>query len=142
MMTKNHALIVTDLGSLHNGLLALMTTIPQIDVVGEASSASAALQMVAQHRPDLVLLDTDLPGSRPCALLKQIKSNWPATRCIALAGDVQNQQECEASGADIALIKGFQPAQLIATIEGLLQVRQRARSEEASEHGQQGGALS
>jgi DNA-binding NarL/FixJ family response regulator len=120
MMTKSHALIVTDLGSLHNGLLALMTTMPQIEVVGEASSASAALQMVAQHRPDLVLLDTDLPGSESCSLLKQIKSDWPATRCIALANDVSQQQDAEASGADFALIKGFQPAQLITAVDRLL----------------------
>jgi DNA-binding NarL/FixJ family response regulator len=120
MMTKSHALIVTDLGSLHNGLLALMTTMPQIEVVGEASSASAALQMVAQHRPDLVLMDTDLPGSESCALLKQIKSDWPATRCIALANDVPQQQAAEARGADIALIKGFPPAQLITAVDRLL----------------------
>lgn len=120
MMTKSHALIVTGPGSLQNGLLALMTAMPQIEVVGEADDASSAQQMVVEHRPDLVLLDMDLPGNDPCALLRQIKNDWPATRCIALADDVQHQQESEAAGADIALVKGFAPAQLIATIERLL----------------------
>jgi DNA-binding NarL/FixJ family response regulator len=121
MMTKSRALIVTGTGSLQNGLLALMTAMPQIEVVGEADDASAALEMVAQHRPNLVLLDTDLPGNEPSALLRRIKNNWPATRCIALADDVQHQQESEAAGADIALVKGFAPAQLIAAVDRLLQ---------------------
>jgi DNA-binding NarL/FixJ family response regulator len=141
MMTKSHAVIVTGPGSLQNGLLALMTAMPQIQVVGEAEDASAALQMVVEHRPDLVLLDMDLPGNEPCAFLRQIKNDWPATRCIALAEDVPQQREAEASGADIALVKGFPPAQLIAIIEGLLQVGERARDREAAEYGQEGEVL-
>ena len=120
MMTKSYALIVTGPGSLQNGLLALMTAMPQIEVVGEADDASSALEIVMEHRPHLVLLDMDLPGSEPWTLLRQIKNDWPATRCIALADDVQHQQESEAAGADVALVKGFAPAQLIATIERLL----------------------
>ena len=58
MMTKSNALIVTGPGSLQNGLLALMTAMPQIQVVGEADDASAALEMVAEHRPDLVVVIT------------------------------------------------------------------------------------
>lgn len=121
MMTKSRALIVTGTGSLQNGLLALMTAMPEIEVVGEADDASAALEMVAQHRPDLMLLDGNLAGSEPWALLRQLKNDWPATRCIALADDVPQQQEAEAAGADIALVKGFAPSQLILAIDRLLQ---------------------
>ncbi len=121
MMTKRSALIVAGPGSLQNGLLALMTAMPQVEVVGEASSASAALEMVAEHHPDLVLLDGNLPGSEPWTLLQQIKDGCPVTRCIALAEDVAQQQEAEAAGADIALVKGFAPAQLIAAVDRHLQ---------------------
>ena len=141
MMAKNRALIVTGPGSFENGLLALMTAMPQIEVVGEADNASSALQMVVEHRPDLVLLNMDLPGNDPCALLRQIKKDSPATRCIALADDVQHQQESEASGADVALVKGFPPAQLIATIERLLRGRERAAHEAEAEFAQEGGML-
>jgi DNA-binding NarL/FixJ family response regulator len=120
MMTKNHALIVTAPGSLQNGLLALMTAMPETEVVGEASSASAALEMVAERGPDLVLLDVDVADNEPWALLRQVKNDWPTTRCIVLANDVPQQQEAMAAGADIALVKGFAPAQLIAAVEKLL----------------------
>jgi DNA-binding NarL/FixJ family response regulator len=58
MMTNSNAVIVTGPGSLQNGLLALMTAMPQIGVVGEAEDASAALEMVAEHRPDLLVVIT------------------------------------------------------------------------------------
>jgi DNA-binding NarL/FixJ family response regulator len=121
MMTKpTLALLVTGPGSLQNGLLAMMTTIPQIQAVLVAEEASRALRMIADHRPALVLLDTMLPGNEAGAVLKEIKTRWPSTRCIILADDVQQQREAKAAGADAVLIKGFPAAKLTATIEGLL----------------------
>jgi DNA-binding NarL/FixJ family response regulator len=121
MMTKpTLALVVTGPGSLQNGLLAMLTTIPQIQAVLVAEEASRALRMIADHRPALVLLDTMLPGNEAGAVLREIKARWPSTHCIILADDVQQQQEAKAAGADAVLIKGFSATKLIATIEGLL----------------------
>ena len=121
-MTEEHilALIVSGLGCLQNGLTALMTAIPQVDVVGEVGDASQALEMVSEHHPDLVLLDTDLPGDEEWRVLRQIKVERPQTCCIVLADDVQQQQEAETLGADAVVLKGTPPAKLIAAIEGLL----------------------
>ena len=120
MRAKSQALIATGSGSLQNGLLALMTAMPQIEVVGEADDASSALEMVVKHLPDLLLLVVDLPGSEPCEMLRQMKKDWPAIRCISLADGVPQQQESKAAGADVALVKGFAPEQLIAAVERLL----------------------
>ena len=120
MTTKSYALIVTGSGSLQSGLLALTTAIPRIEVVGEASNASVALGMIGEHRPDLVLLDTDLAGDEEWTVLKGIKAQWPQIRCIVLADDVRQQRQAEAFGADVVLLKGTRPAKLIAAIERLL----------------------
>ena len=120
MTARSHDLIVTGPGSLQNGLLALMTAMPQIEVAREADSASSALEMVVEHRPDVALLDMDLADNEAWTVLRQVKAKWPAIRCIALAEGVRQQQEAVAAGADAALVKGFAPAQLIATIERLL----------------------
>ena len=114
------ALIVTGLGSLQNGLVAIMTTMPQIQVILVAEEASRALRMIADHRPALVLLDVVLPGDEEGTVLKEFRTRWPSTRCIVLTDDVQQQQGAEAAGADAVLIKGFPAANLIAAIEGLL----------------------
>ena len=114
------ALIVTGPGSLQKGLVAMITTMPQIQAVLVTEEASAALRMIADHRPALVLLDMVLPGNGAGTVLKEIRTRWPLTRCIVLADDVQQQQESETAGADAVLIKGFPAAKLVATIEGLL----------------------
>ena len=92
----------------------------QIQAVLVAEETSAALRMIADHRPALDLLDMVLPGNGAGTVLKEIRTRWPLTRCIVLADDVQQQQESEAAGADAVLIKGFPAAKLVATIEGLL----------------------
>jgi DNA-binding NarL/FixJ family response regulator len=119
-LNRASALIVTGVNSLQNGLLALTTAMPQLEVVDEAGDASMALRIVDEHRPDLVLLDADLPGNQAWAVLKHIKAGCPHTHCIVLADDVQQQKEAETLGADAVVLKGTPPAKLVAAIEGLL----------------------
>ena len=110
------ALIVVAPGPLQDGLLALMTTYNQISAVFVAGEASLALRMVKDHRPNLILLDINLPKAQ--MVLEQTKSRWPQTHCIVLAGNVEQEQAIKE--ADAVLIEGFSPARLLATIENLL----------------------
>jgi len=114
------ALVATRAGSLQDSLVALITTMPQVNAVLIAEDAASTLHMMAQHRPALVVLEMDLPAEEGVVPLQEIKTRWPMARCIALADDVQAQQEAESAGADVALIAGFPAARLIAAIEGLL----------------------
>ena len=114
------ALIVAQAGSLQSSLLALMTTMPQVNAVILAEKARLALRMIDEHRPALVLVDMGLLGDDARTVLKQIKTGWPLTRCIVLADDVRQQQDAQAVGTDVVLIKGFPAAKFIAAIEGLL----------------------
>ena len=114
------ALIATRPGSLQDSLVALMSTMHQVQAVLVAEDLASALRLIARHRPTLVTLEMDLSGEETHAALEQIKARWPSARCIALADDVQQQREAEAAGADIVLLKGFPAAKLIAAIEGLL----------------------
>jgi DNA-binding NarL/FixJ family response regulator len=110
------ALIIAAPSPLQDGLLALITTSDQISAVFMAEEVSVALRMVKDHRPNLVLLDSHLPGSQ--TVLERIKSQWPQTRCIVLVGSVE--QEKTIKEADAVLIEGFSPSHLLSTIEDLL----------------------
>ena len=110
------ALIIAAPSPLQDGLLALITTSDQISAVFMAEEVSVALRMVKDHRPNLVLLDSYLPGSE--TVLERIKSQWPQTRCIVLVGSVEQEQAVKE--ADAVLIEGFSPSHLLATIEDLL----------------------
>ena len=119
-MKPTLALVITQQGTLQNGLLALLTSIPQISAVLVAEDASSGLRMLKDHRPTLVLLDMDLPEADGQTILKQIESQGPGIRCIALTDSVQQKQAAETLEADIVLFKGFQAAKLIAVTEELL----------------------
>jgi DNA-binding NarL/FixJ family response regulator len=114
------ALVAIQPGSLQDSLVALMTTLQQVKTVLIAEDAASALRAMAGHRPALVVLETSLPAEDGQSALRQIKAAWPSTRCIALADDVYEQDEAEASGADVVLLKGYPAAELIAAVERLL----------------------
>jgi len=97
-----------------------MTTIPQIEILAETGDPSALLRMGPGIQPDVVLLDASLPEEQVWAALRQIKEEWCHTRSIVLVEDSQQQQEIEAAGADVALLRGYPATKLIATIEELL----------------------
>ena len=121
------ALIVAQPGPLRDSLQALMTTIPQIEILAETTDPSVLLRMGAEIQPDVVLMDADLPREQVWSALREIKDKWSQTRTIVLVKDSQQQREAQAAGADIALIKGYPAARLITAIGELLST---ARSEE------------
>lgn len=113
-------LIVAPPGPLRNSLQALMTTMPQIEILAETADPSALLRMGGEMQPDVVLLDASLPEEQIWPVLRRIKEEWCQTRSIVLVRDSQQQHKVQAAGADVALLEGCPAAKLISTIEGLL----------------------
>ena len=113
-------LIVSYPGDLQNELLALLTTIPQIQIVLVVEEAPSALRIIATHRPGLVLLDMNLPVDHAPMILRQIKTQWPEIQAVAFADTVQQKQEAETLGVNSVLFKGFQAAKMITIIEEIL----------------------
>ncbi len=116
------ALIAAKPGRLRDSLRALLTAIPQIDVVNQVDEGPLALKMVTQFHPTLVLLDSNLPSSEIQSTLKRIKGELPQPRCIVLVDNDQQQCDANNSGADAVLVKGFSVANLFGTVEKLLSV--------------------
>jgi DNA-binding NarL/FixJ family response regulator len=117
------ALIVARPGPLRNSLQALLTTMPQIEIVAEANDPSALLRMGDRIQPDIVLLDASLCEDEVWAALRRIQVEWSQTRTLVLVEGSLQQQRAVAAGADIALLKGFPASKLSATIEGLLSAK-------------------
>ena len=123
-MKPKLALIAASPGSLQDSLVALMTTMPQVNAVLIAENAASTLRTMAQHRPALVVLEMDLPAEEEYIPLQEIKRRWPATRCIALADDIAQQQKADSAGADVVLIVGFPADRFISAIEEALSHQQ------------------
>ena len=109
------ALVVSSAGPYQNGLVALMTTIPQISVVLVAEDVKSTLRMVENHLPLLIILDISVPEAQD--VIKQIKSQFPHIQLIVIAEDFEQQKKAEVFGADIALLKGFSAQKLVEIVE-------------------------
>ena len=79
-------LVVSKPGDLQNGLLALMTTIPQLGAVLVANDLKSALQLVKNHQPALIILE--LSSCQMQDIITQIKTQWPQIHLIILVDDL------------------------------------------------------
>ncbi len=89
---------------------------PGADVVGTASEAASVSSLLRSSRPDLVLLDWDLPGYSPSLLLARAKRARCNTQVIVLGRDEGVRQEALAAGADAFVLLGDSPDYLLAAI--------------------------
>ncbi|HBY96095.1 MAG TPA: hypothetical protein DEP84_19420 [Chloroflexi bacterium] len=106
---------------LRDGLQAVLTAIPQTEIVGQVADGASALTVVSEQHPALVVFESDRPGKEVWTVLQHIKAESPETCCIVLTDDAGQQGAATAAGADLALLKGFPAEKLFATIEHLLQ---------------------
>jgi two-component system response regulator DevR len=66
------------------GLIDILATTTDIAVVGDASTAVEALDRIPALRPDVALLDVRLPDGSGVDVCREIRSEFPAVRCIML----------------------------------------------------------
>jgi two-component system response regulator DevR len=66
------------------GVRDLLTAEPDIDVVGEAGTATQALERIALDVPDVAVLDVQLPDSSGVEVCREIRSRFPRVACVML----------------------------------------------------------
>jgi len=95
----------------------------RFEVVGLAATAAEGARMVAEHRPDLVVLDLVLPDSPdPVERVRALRAAHPGAR-IVLVSSLQAEQLAnagEATGVDAVCHKGSNPEELVGTLYGVV----------------------
>ena len=96
-------------------------TVPGIEVVAEAGSAEAALDVVMEQRPDIILVDIDLPGMSGIHLVRELAPRLPETRIVMLTGSARRDDLIAAvrSGASGYLTKDMSSAGLVRAVLGI-----------------------
>jgi len=109
--------IVDDHPILRQGLAAVLRNEPRFRLVAEGGSATEALQISQLHRPDVMILDLNIPGSGMEAL-KQIAVEFPGVRCIVLTVCDSADTAIAAlnAGAQGYILKGVSAADLKSAI--------------------------
>jgi len=90
-----------------------------------AADGAAALQIIRQRRPTLVILDLNLPGMSGYELIRAVRSDpsLSAVRLLAMSGVYRQEAdavEVKAAGADDFMSKSFKPEQLQFRVKKLL----------------------
>src|SRR2546421_10438864 len=81
-VTAARVLIVDDHREVRAGVRALLATEPTLNVVGEAASGDEALGIALVLRPDLIVLDHEMPGTRGLQVLPNLRGILPDVRVV------------------------------------------------------------
>ena len=77
-------LVVDDHNIVRQGLVALLNTVPDLQVVAEASDGEEAIAAHRTHKPDVTLMDLRLPKIGGADAITRIRAESPAARFIVL----------------------------------------------------------
>ncbi len=112
-------LVVDDHTLFRRGLTALLARDERVTVVAEAADAGEALRHVAQHQPDVVLLDNHLPGVHGIDALPQLLAAQPAPKVLMLtvSEDANDLARALSAGASGYLLKTAEGNELVDAIE-------------------------
>lgn len=100
-------MIADDHPVLRSGIAAVLSCDPRFSIVAEASDGDLAVELYQRHRPDITLMDLQMPGLDGIAATMRIRSLNPEARIIILTtygGDVQVARGLKA-GASGYLLK-------------------------------------
>jgi two-component system response regulator DevR len=113
MLVDDHALVRS---AVRQALAA-----PDIEIVGEASTADEALLLAPRLAPDVLLLDVNLPGTSGLGLLRELAPRLPSTRIVMLtvSDDRRDLLDAVRSGAAGYLTKDLSPDALQRAVRGI-----------------------
>jgi DNA-binding NarL/FixJ family response regulator len=101
-----------------DGLVAIVASQPDLDVVATASDGAEAVAAVAEHAPDVVLMDVRMPGLDGIEATRQVVATSAATRVLVLTTVEDDEVVYDAlrAGASGFLLKSVPREQLFAGI--------------------------
>ena len=118
-------LIADDSSALRERLAEMFSLVEGTEVVGEVQDAPAAIAAIDALRPDVVILDIQMPGGSGIDVLREIKREHPQTTVVMLTNHPESQyrQRCAELKADYFLSKSTDSKLLIEIVEQLAAAR-------------------
>lgn len=134
-------LTVDDHPVLREGIAAIVAGEPDMAIVAEASNGREAIEQFRAHRPDVTLMDLQMPVMNGTEAIAAIREAFPGARIVVLttySGDVQAVRALKA-GASGYILKNMVRKELAETIRSVHAGRKRVPPEVAVEMAQHQG---
>ncbi len=129
MVEQIQIVVVDDHPVLRDGLSAVLSTQPDFRVIGEAESGVEAVEIIVELRPDVVMLDLEMPEMDGVETLKRLRQHNPDIRVIVFTAFDTDERILAAvqAGAQGYLLKGaprdqiFEAVRVVHSGDSLLQ---------------------
>ena len=127
MEKKIRVVIADDMEETRKSLKVMLSFASDLEVVGEASDGEEALKMVRELKPDVVLMDINMPNVDGISVSKRLLQEDPdiAIVAISIQGDEEYERALEEMGVEEFLVKPFSSSRLIETIREVVQRREK-----------------
>ena len=111
--------IADDHAVVRHGLAQLLATFDGVELAGEAEDGEAAVALCARERPDVVLMDLEMPGVDGIEATRRIKAEQADIAVVVLTSFSDRERILRAIDAGAAgyLLKDVEPAELVKAIE-------------------------
>ena len=121
-MTNVRVILADDHNLVRAGLQSLLALMPGVTVVAEAANGRQAVELAAEHRPDVVLMDINMPELNGLAAAERITREVPGVKVIVLSmfGNEQYVEQALRSGASGYLLKDADVRELELAITAVM----------------------
>lgn len=111
-------LVADDHPMLREGLVAVLGTQPDFEVVGEAADGEEVARLAAELEPDVILLDLEMPGTDGVAALEALRESGSGTRAVVFTAYDTDERILGAlrAGARGYLLKGASRAEIFSAV--------------------------
>lgn len=118
-MTPIRLMVVDDHAVLREGLRFMLQHAPDVEIVCEASNGYEALELLESTRPDVLLLDMNMPGLDGVETLKRVHERWPEVTVLILSfhDDPEYVEQALRNGAVGYLLKTVTREELIRAVK-------------------------
>ena len=117
-MTKHRIVVADDHAIVRTGLVSLLETEPDIDVVGEACNGETAISMALRLKPDVVIMDLMMPDVDGIAATERILAAEPTIKVLMLTTSTVSDDLARAldTGVSGVITKNAEYAKLVEAI--------------------------
>lgn len=134
MSEKIRVLIVDDLPETRENVRKLLQFESDVEVIAQAGTGEQAVEMAKEHRPDIILMDINMPGLDGIAASQAIVQNVPTAQIVIMSvqSEADYLRRAMLAGARDFLMKPFSGDELITAVRRVHQMRPAVQEKPAT----------